>query len=69
MLSEGLGRRSKTDGLMSEKGQNENPALTGLCQLPPAADISRPSSGLLDNLVGTGEQHWRHFEADCLGSL
>src|SRR5262249_46569194 len=32
--------RSKSGLLMSESGQNENPPRWGLCQLPPATDIS-----------------------------
>jgi len=33
-------QHSKIDLLMPGSGQNENPPLSGLCQLPPAADIA-----------------------------
>jgi hypothetical protein len=35
----GLVHRSEVFLLMSVQGQNENPRLRGLCQLPPAADM------------------------------
>ena len=49
-------------------GQNENPARIGLCRLPPAADISLPSSSLLDHLVGAQQERFGDCQAERLGS-
>ena len=42
-----------------------------LQQYLPGPDVSRCSNyrQLLDHLVGAVEQHWRHFEAERLGSF
>jgi hypothetical protein len=47
-------QRSKTDRLMSELGQNQNPPLWGSCQLSPAADMALLAARqpLFDHLIG-----------------
>jgi hypothetical protein len=74
-------QHSKIDLVMPGSGQNENPPFSGVCQLPPAADMRRICSGrlcakngceqlqqtalLFDHFVGDGEQHRRDFWAKC----
>jgi hypothetical protein len=50
--------------LENSQGQNENPPFSGLCQLPPAADIPRCKTGTLPlssapEIIGSIQSHGR----------
>jgi hypothetical protein len=65
---------------MSVQGQNENPPISGLCQLSPAADVPpheaiceryqlQSLAGVIDHFVGEGVQFQRDVEPERLSGL
>jgi hypothetical protein len=77
-------RHSKNRPHTTAAGQNENAPFSGLCQLPPAADMpplrlhsamcQQPTYAvqqkpLFDDLVGDREQRRGDCDAKCLGGL